>query len=164
MPGSLGRLLAALVIGWFVFLFAAMGLAFLKKRDAPVPEPEADEVDLVAAFAPLDFRSTSGAFRGGRVDTWFGGGVLDLRDATLDPMGATIEVNALFGGGNLVVPAEWNVETRIIGLGGIGDSRPDVTRDPEAPTLRVEGIALFGGWGITSQPEDGRDDEVLAPV
>ena len=90
MPGSLGRLLAALVIGWFVFLFAAMGLAFLKKRDAPVPEPEADEVDLVAAFAPLDFRSTSSAFRGGRVDTWFGGGVLDLRDATLDPMGAPV--------------------------------------------------------------------------
>jgi len=164
MPGSLGRLLAALLFACVLFVLAAMGLAFVKRRNAVPPEPDADEVDLVAAFGPLDFRSTSSAFRGGRVDTWFGGGVLDLRGATLDPMGATLEVNALFGGGNLVVPADWNVETRIMGIGGVGDGRPDADRSPDAPTLRVEGIALFGGWGISSEPEDGRDDEVLAPV
>ena len=81
------------------------------------------------------------------MQTWFGGGVVDLRQATLDPMGATIEVNALFGGGNLVVPEEWNVETKVAGIGGIGDGRPQRDRSPEAPTLRVEGIALFGGLG-----------------
>ena len=68
------------------------------------------------------------------------------------------------GGGNLVVPEEWNVETKIAGLGGIGDARPQRDRSPEAPTLRVEGIALFGGWGITSEPADEGRDEVLAPV
>jgi hypothetical protein len=166
MLGTLGRILAGLLVGWFIFLFTAMGLAYVKRRRTLPQEPSADEVDLVAAFEPLDFRSTSSAFRGGRVDTWFGGGVLDLRGATLDPAGATIEVNALFGGGNLVVPEEWNVETHVAGIGGVGDGRPARERDAEAPTLRVEGVALFGGWGITSEPQDGRDaaDEVLAPV
>jgi hypothetical protein len=80
-------------------------------------------------------------------------------------MGATIEVNALFGGGTLVVPDDWNVETSVAGIGGAGDGRPARERSPEAPTLRVEGVAIFGGWGISSAPEDGRDEqEALAPV
>ncbi|HEY3336353.1 MAG TPA: hypothetical protein VGK16_14060 [Candidatus Limnocylindrales bacterium] len=164
MLGSIGRLVAALFVGWFLFMLAAMGLAFLKKRDVVPQAPDADEVDLVAAFAPLDFKSTASAFRGGRVETWFGGGVVDLRDATLDPMGATIEVNALFGGGNLIVPEEWNVETRVSGIGGAGDGRPARDRAPEAPTLRLEGMALFGGWGISSQSDDERAEDVLSPV
>jgi predicted membrane protein len=165
MLGSLRRLFFALLFGWFLFVLTAMGLAYAKKRDAVPQEPDADEIDLVAAFGPLEFASTASAFRGGRVDTWFGGGVLDLRGATLDPMGATLEVNALFGGGNLVVPEDWNVETKVVGIGGAGDGRSSVTRSPDAPTLRVEGVALFGGWGISSVPEDGRDDEeALSPV
>jgi predicted membrane protein len=164
MIGSIGRLVAALLFAWFVFVLAAMGLAFLKKRQVVPQEPDADEVDLVAAFGPLDFKSTASAFRGGRVETWFGGGVIDLREATLDPMGATIEVNALFGGGNLIVPEDWNVETSVAGIGGAGDGRPARDRAPEAPTLRVEGLALFGGWGISSEALDEGAEELLAPV
>ena len=76
---------------------------------------------------------------------------MDLRDAQLDPAGATLEINALFGGGNLVVPEDWKVETSVIGIGGVGDGRPKYEREPDAPTLRVEGKAIFGGWGITSR-------------
>ena len=164
MLGSIGRLVAALLFAWFVFVLAAMGLAFVKKRNVVPQEPDADEVDLVAAFGPLDFKSTSTAFRGGRVETWFGGGVIDLREATLDPMGATIEVNALFGGGSLIVPEDWNVETHVSGIGGAGDGRPERDRAPEAPTLRVEGMALFGGWGISSEAGDEPSEDLLAPV
>jgi hypothetical protein len=164
MLGKVARLVSLVLFGWFVFLFGAMALAAIRRRD-PVPqEPDADEIDLVASFAPLEFKSTANAFRGGRVETWFGGGVVDLRDATLDPMGATVEVNALFGGGNLIVPEEWNVETSVTGIGGVGDGRPKHEPVPDAPTLRVEGLVLFGGWGITSEPADRRDEQVLAPV
>ena len=164
MLGNLGRVVAALLFAWFLFVLAAMGLAFVKRRTVVPQEPDADEVDLVASFGPLDYKSTSNAFRGGSVQTWFGGGVVDLRQATLDPMGATIAVNALFGGGNLIVPEDWNVEAKLAGIGGIGDARPQRDRSPEAPTLRVEGVALFGGWGITSEAQDDHVDEVLAPV
>ena len=164
MLGKLGRLISLVLFGWFLFVLSAVVLAALKKRD-PVPqEPDADEIDLVATFGPLEFRSTSQAFRGGKVETWFAGGTLDLREARLDPLGATLEVNALFGGGNLVVPEEWNVETSVVGVGGVGDGRPRFERAPDAPTLRVEGLALFGGWGITSEPADERGDEVLSPA
>ena len=164
MLGKVGRIVSFLLLSWFVFMVSAMVLAALKRRDVVPQEPDADEVDLVASFGPLEYKSTARAFRGGRVETWFGGGVVDLRDAQLDPAGATLEVNALFGGGNLVVPEDWNVETSITGIGGVGDGRPKFERDPDAPTLRLEGLAIFGGWGITSEAPGDRGDEVPSPV
>jgi predicted membrane protein len=164
MLGKIGRIVSFLLLCWFVFLVAALVLAAVKRRDVVPQEPDADEVDLVATFAPLEYKSAARAFRGGRVQTWFGGGVVDLRDAHLDPAGATLEVNALFGGGNLVVPEDWNVETSITGIGGAGDGRPRFEREPDAPTLRVEGLAIFGGWNITSEPANDRGDEVSSPV
>jgi hypothetical protein len=149
------RALSVLLLGWFAFLMGALVFAAVRRREAVDQDPRADEVDLVANFAPLEFRSEAGHFRGGTVTTWFGGGNVDLRDATLDPAGATIHVNALFGGGNLVVPETWNVESKLVGIGGVGDGRPKVERSADAPTLRIEGTAVFGGWGITSAPADG---------
>ena len=51
-----------------------------------------------------------------------------------------------------MVPADWRVETKILPIfGGIGDARPDGNPPEGGPTLRLEGIALFGGWGVTSE-------------
>jgi hypothetical protein len=152
MPARLARAASFILFGWFVFVMGAVAFAKVKGRDAVPQDPDADEVDLVATFGPLDFASTAKAFRGGSVTTWFGGGTLDLRGATLDPGGATLRASALFGGGSLIVPEDWNVETRLIGLGGAGDGRGGDKRDGDGPTLRLEGIAVFGGWGISSQP------------
>jgi predicted membrane protein len=159
MFGKLMRAIGLLLLGWFVFVAIAAIIAATRRRTAETPDPKADEVDLVANFGPLEFHSESGAFKGGTVTTWFGGGVLDLRDATLDPGGATIRTSTLFGGGNLVVPETWNVETRVVGLGGVGDARPKVERPADAPTLRLEGTAIFGGWGITSEAPGAHQEE-----
>ncbi len=151
MLGRLMRLASFLLFGWFLFVFGAMAYARLKGPSPTQPEPDADEIDLVATFGPLDYRSTSSAFRGGTVATWFGGGTLDLRDATLAAEGATLRVSALFGGGNLIVPADWRVETHLVGVGGAGDGRPDGNPPVGGPTLRLEGTVVFGGWGVTSE-------------
>ena len=159
MNKTIFRIISMILMGFFAFMVAAMAFAAVKGRRAVTQDPAADELDLVASFGPLEFRSTSGAFRGGAVTTWFGGGTLDLRDATLDPAGATIRVNALFGGGNMVVPETWHVKPRVVGVGGVGDGRPKADRPDDAPTLRVEGVALFGGWGITSERSDHEELE-----
>lgn len=157
------RVVSLVLLGWFMFMVGAMIYAAMRRREVGPPDPAADEVDLVANFAPFEFRSESSHFKGGTVTTWFGGGELDLRDAVLDPDGATLHVNALFGGGNLVVPETWNVESKLIGIGGVGDGRPHVERAGDAPTLRLEGTAIFGGWGITSAPARERNEELAIP-
>ena len=73
---------------------------------------------IAAIFEPLSFKSTASAFRGGTVELWYGGGIIDLRGATLAPEGAVITVKAIFGGCQIVVPASWNVVTHVRGVGG----------------------------------------------
>ena len=148
----LARAATILLLGWIAFVLGAVAYARVMGRSATTPEPDADEIDLVATFGPFDFRSTAQSFRGGSVTTWFAGGTLDLRGARLDPGGATLRANVLFGGGNLVVPDDWRVEPRLLGIGGAGDGRPDGNPPAGGPTLRLEGVAIFGGWGVTSEP------------
>lgn len=74
----------------------------------------------------------------------------------MDPAGARLDLTAAFGGGQLLVPATWRVESHVRGIfGGVGPARPGSDLPPGAPTLRLEGLAVFGGWGIaTDAPED----------
>ena len=152
MLGRLFRVLSVFLLGWFVFVLGAVAYAAMKGRESTTPEPDADEIDLVTTFGELQYESTAQSFRGGQVTTWFAGGTLDLRGARMDPAGATLRTQTVFGGGNLVVPADWRVETTILPVfGGIGDARPDGNPPEGGPTLRLEGLALFGGWGVTSE-------------
>ena len=148
----IGRLLALFGIGVVVTAVVGAIAAHRAKRDfVPLDDPEADEIRLAAFFEPLSFRSTARSFRGGSIDCRFGGGVVDLREATLDPGGARLDVKAQFGGAQILVPDSWRVTTRVPGIGGAGDGRPRTERGEEAPHLTIEGTAMFGGFGVASE-------------
>jgi hypothetical protein len=139
-----GGLMFASVVGLFVARAA-------KDRIEEVDATDADEIRLAAIFEPMSFRSIATRFRGGAVDCWYGGGVIDLREAVLDPDGARLDVRAVFGGAQIVVPTTWRVSSKVVGIGGVGDGRPPVEYEAGAPHLTIEGLAIFGGFGVTSE-------------
>jgi hypothetical protein len=148
---GIGRLIAILFAGLMVSMAgAAVGALSMKRRLVPKASPDADEVTLVAIFEPVVFESRATSFRGGDVELWYGGGIIDLREATLDPAGATLHVRAVFGGCQVLVPESWATTLRVVGIGGAGDGRPRIERAADAPHLTIEGTAFFGGLGITS--------------
>jgi hypothetical protein len=113
-----------------------------------------DEFDLVTIYSGRDFVSTAPALRRGSVLTWYGGGTVDLRGATLAP-DAELRLRALFGGIRLVVPETWRIQREAIAVfGGIGDARDVSAIAPDGPTLRITGWAAFGGVGIVSEAPD----------
>jgi hypothetical protein len=144
---------SAIIAGAFALtaIGAAIAARAMKVRIIPVDSADAPEVTLRAIFEPIQFRSTSTMFRGGTLDCWFGGGLIDLRDAILDPDGARLEIRGIFGGGQILVPESWRVTTNVVGVGGIGDSRSQTQRPVTAPLLVIDGTVLFGGFGITSE-------------
>jgi predicted membrane protein len=164
----LGRIFGLLMLAWLGTMAAALAVAVQRKQEVrPAAEPAADEIDLRAYFEPLEFRSTASAFRGGQVECWFGGGTVDLRDATLDPNGARLRVTAVFGGGTVLVPEDWVVETHVVGIGGAGDVRGRIgqlpPRDPSGPRLVIEGKVAFGGFGVLSRdPREAREPSAEA--
>jgi hypothetical protein len=123
------------------------GAAAVAKRSLPSRGDESsDELALVAIFDGIDLKSRAAAFRGGSVLAWFGGVNVDLSDATLAP-GARLSVNALLGGIAIRVPAGWRLETDLTAVAGGVDVRAG-TEDPDAPTLTLDGFALFGGVAV----------------
>lgn len=160
MGGLVRSLVRLALLGWVAaWVVAVVGAIAVRRRTTAVDAPDADEVVLVGIFGPLDFRSTASGFRGGLVECWMGGGVIDLRSATLDPDGADMTLRAVFGGGQLLVPASWTVTTDVRGLGGIADGRPGEGRVPGGPELRIDATVLFGGFAIASESaEDVQGD------
>jgi hypothetical protein len=139
-----------------------IGANAVKKRTVVQDDPDADDVALVGIFGPLDFASTARSFRGGIVEAWFGGGLIDLRDAVLDPGGADLRIRGVFGGGQIVVPESWQVTVAMRGLGGVGDARSSDDRPMDGPELRIDATLLFGGFGISSDAPQ-RDEVQEAP-
>jgi len=152
----LRRMIRLVVVGWIVTMIAGTIAALsVKRRLVPTTDENADEIVAVAIFGPLAFHSTAQQFRGGSLDCWYGGGVLDLRDAVLAPEGATLRVRAIFGGGQVIAPADWKVMTSIRGMGGISDARPPMGHEADAPELVIEGVVFAGGFALTSELAEG---------
>ena len=145
------RTLALLEVGAWAGM--ATAAAFVKRAVPSRGDEESDELALVAVFDGVDLKSRAKAFRGGSMLAWFGGVAVDLREAELAP-DARLSVHTLFGGVAVRVPEGWRVESGMKAIAGGVDVRTPAQDDPDAPTLRVDGLALFGGIAIGAKAAD----------
>jgi hypothetical protein len=102
----------------------------------------------VAIFGGSDFKGVWRAPR--RLSTLcvFGGSNIDLRKAIVPEEGVTISCLCIFGGVDVIVPPGMRVQVRGMGVFGGFDRTNNEVDDPYAPTIVVEGIALFGGVSV----------------
>jgi len=84
----------------------------------------------------------------------FGGSDIDFRNARIPPSGVTVTVVAVFGGVDIIVPPGINVEVNGIGIFGGFDDKSTGEVYEGAPTIKVDGIALFGGASVKVKPSD----------
>jgi hypothetical protein len=100
-----------------------------------------------------EFSSHAANLRSGTAITIMGGVRIDLRDATLDPSGASLELKTVLGGLEVLVPEDWAVEVEQEVSGG--DSKVNVTPIEElpedAPRLRIHAVMRLGGAEITAK-------------
>ncbi|GHT66285.1 membrane protein [Bacteroidia bacterium] len=89
-------------------------------------------------------------FKGGEINCVFGGFELDLSDAQLAEGKNVLEINAVFGGITIFVPAHWKVEiAQTQALGGFVDKRPQPSFEVnDNCTLIITGSAVLGGGEI----------------
>jgi predicted membrane protein len=106
-----------------------------------------------AMFGGVEKRITATNFQGGRVQAIFGGVEIDLRGAEIEGDQAVIDVEAIFGGVEMVVPERWMVvfEGQSI-FGGYSDETrqpmPDVMSGGQRKVLVLRGRAVFGGIAV----------------
>ncbi len=107
-----------------------------------------DEFSVVAGASGSEFQSRASNLREGRVLAVMGGVELDLTDAGIEA-GATLDVKAVMGGVDVIVPPEWRVEliSKAVFGGVSNQTDPDRGRD-DAPLLLVRAQAIMGGIEI----------------
>lgn len=136
-------------------ILIVIGLSILLNRgreDGQRLTDTSERASVFAFFSGEERRSVSQSFRGADITAVFGGSSLDLREATLADPPATINVFAMFGGGELFVPAGWSLQNDVVALfGGTEDKRVSAPAPVGgAPDVIVTGLVLFGGFSFES--------------
>ena len=167
---------ATRVIALFVALATLFGMgsaavaAVTKRRVETTKDPTSNEPTAASVFAGERFESRAPALRGGRVITWFAGHDVDLRGATIDPSGATLDLRTMYGGTQVAIPEGWRVESHVRSLfGGTQVDVHDADLPADAPLLQLRGFSLFGGVRVTTSPDASwsgpdHDGEALPPA
>ncbi|POY38018.1 hypothetical protein C3K47_05695 [Solitalea longa] len=110
-----------------------------------------DSIDITNAFGGTKRTVLSKNFKGGRVNSVFGGVDLNLSQADFEGT-VTIDIDNVFGGTKLIVPANWEVKIETTSIfGGVDDKRP-IMPSTDGPTkkLILKGSNIFGGIDIKS--------------
>ncbi len=117
--------------------------------DPEIQERTDDMLNHSTVFSGAKLRSASQNFTGGKITVAFGGTNIDLRETKLAP-GAVLDVLVLFGGCELHVPENWELDVQAQAIfGGIDDKRFRTQGTDEVkPMLRVTGLVMFGGIEI----------------
>ena len=78
----------------------------------------------------------------------FGGSDLDFSSARFSAKTTRITMFCMFGGASFYVREGMRTVSKAVCIFGGVDNRGPATADPDAPTLVIEGLALFGGASI----------------
>lgn len=133
----------------FVLVAGVVGQLVAKRMTSG--DEDSDDFRLAAIVGGKELTSHATALRSASALAVMGGVEIDLRDATLDPEGATLDVTAIMGGLEVKLPVGWAVHVESRGsLGGVDTRLTQAADLPEtAPTLRVTTNTWFGGVEIS---------------
>jgi len=87
-----------------------------------------------------------------RVEALFGNVEIDLRKAIFASGITEIGVKAIFSSIEIVVPADMTVEVHGAGIFGNFEGTSRTIADPDAPTLRIVGSAIFASVVVRTLP------------
>ena len=137
-----------------VFLAAAIaGAAVINDRGSgqiigrgPSAVSADDQIELIVVFGGSERRVVSQSFDGGEATAVFGSAKLDLREALLDSAGARLELTAVMGSVEVIVPKGWDLmlEDATQVLGSVTDQRASKEALAGSPRLEVEATGVFG--------------------
>jgi len=158
--GFLGGFLHIDFGAWiFPIIVIALGIRILIKDDSKggkgdvigtISKSSSTEeyINETAIFAGLEKKYISQNFKGGKLDCVFSGMKIDLRDIKVSKDGAKLEVNAIFGGGEIWVGKNTRVIAQGTGIFGGWNNNFTTEGGSNLSVLKLTGSAVFGGVEI----------------
>lgn len=133
----------------FPIILVLIGISLLVKNVSGKKmevEKISDDNSYTSAFSSQKVNIDS-KYMGSNINAIFGGVELNLVNAKIDK-DIVIEVCAIFGGVDIIVPSDVNVKFNATSIfGGCSDKRKNISKDNKK-TIYINGICLFGGVDI----------------
>lgn len=108
-------------------------------------------VNAVAVFSTSENKYTVNDFYNGDCTAVFGSCIADLSDVRTTATQCFLEVNAVFGSVEIIVPVDWAVDSKIAPIFGGCENRAYSPTDAKT-TLVITGNAVFGKIEVKSKP------------
>ncbi len=110
-----------------------------------------DFIETTAVFGGVNRNVISKNFKGGNITNVFGGTEINLLQSEFENQ-AVLNLDNVFGGVALIVPAHWQIKSELITVfGGMEDKRQMLQNSEiETKTLVLKGNCVFGGVEIKS--------------
>jgi len=143
-PYSLGDMWPLFVValgGWLVWGGLGRGAGGV------VPDA-ASRLNSFAMLGGTEHHSKSQDFRGGDATAILGGCKIDLRQAVIKSGEAVLDVLALWGGVEILVPREWSIVIQGTPILGGFEDKTSSPREDGGSRLIVRGAAIMGGVEI----------------
>ncbi|MBN2350660.1 MAG: hypothetical protein JXJ22_17620 [Bacteroidales bacterium] len=140
----------ALIMGIGIIIILSRVLIKPRAFRVDISSTEEEFIDDVAIFGGLERTITTKKFKGGRSVSIFGGTKLNMLNSELAEGTHEIEILAIFGGVQYLIPKEWNVKINVVSIfGGFADKRLISENDVDpSKQLIIRGLAVFGGGEI----------------
>jgi hypothetical protein len=136
---------------WPLLLVAVGVWIVVRSMTATGPSVNGDSSARLSALAVLggvDRRVTSDGFQGADITAFMGGGKLDLREAKVAGPEAVVDILAIMGGFEVIVPQTWHVIVDVVPIMGGYEDKTNHPTDPSAPRLRLRGFIMMGGLEV----------------
>ena len=134
------------------FLLLLIGFAILRQAmfGSKFKDSENDFINLTFILGGGDHKFNSKMLKGGKVSAIMGGGKIDLTDADIEEDEVSFDVFAFWGGVEIVVPRNWQVNMRAMPILGGAENKtdPDPQGDKPVKHFIVRGTAIMGGMEI----------------
>ena len=146
-----GNIMGKLIVP---FIFVLIGLSMIFKnlyhgdRNLRIDvKYQGGAMEHSAIFSGNRYQVTGEKFLGTTINAIFGGVDLDLRNAIIDE-DIVINATAVFGGIDILVPANVIVKVSNVPIFGGVDNKARTSQDPDAPTIFLNSTCMFGGIDV----------------
>jgi hypothetical protein len=112
-------------------------------------------IEVSAFMAGSQRKIVSREFSTADVNAVLAGTTLDFRPSKLANARGVVDVFAMWGGIDLIIPPEWRVVSEVTPILGVFQDETVVPADPDAPTLVVRGTIMMGGIEVRNDERKG---------
>ena len=134
-----------------VIILFGLFLIFGAQRRRATGSASDEAVSIVAVMGGIERQNSSPNFQGGDITALMGGGALDLRQAELADGEAELRFFVMWGGYDLRVPPDWEVDVEVLPLLGAAEDKRTHQERSEAPQrLVLKGVVIMGAIEIKS--------------